>query len=123
MKLQLDAVTQQWQKKARLFAEDELIPHEVEAEMNSGRLRGGPQKFRQAFERLERAEGKPWGESTDAKPEKAKPSTAKSETATSADAASESHGSEADEMNPTPTSVTICLAGQVGAGKSSLLSV
>ena len=38
MKLQLDAVTQQWQKKARLFAEDELIPHEVEAEMNSGRL-------------------------------------------------------------------------------------
>ncbi len=38
MKLQLDAVTQKWQKKARLFAEDELIPHEVEAEMNSGRL-------------------------------------------------------------------------------------
>ncbi len=38
MKLQLDAVTLQWQKKARLFAEDELIPHEVEAEMNSGRL-------------------------------------------------------------------------------------
>lgn len=40
MKLQLDAVTQQWQKKARLFAEDELIPHEVEAEMNRGRLPG-----------------------------------------------------------------------------------
>ena len=38
MKLQLDAVSQKWQKKARLFAEDELIPHEVEAEMNSGRL-------------------------------------------------------------------------------------
>ena len=40
MKLQLDAVTQQWQKKARLFAEDELIPHEVEAVMNRGRLPG-----------------------------------------------------------------------------------
>ena len=38
MKLQLDAVTRKWQKKARHFAEDELIPHEVEAEMNSGRL-------------------------------------------------------------------------------------
>jgi len=38
MKLQLDSVSQKWQKKARLFAEDELIPHEVEAEMNSGRL-------------------------------------------------------------------------------------
>jgi len=40
MKLQLDAVSQKWQKKARLFAEDELIPHEVEAEMNRGRLPG-----------------------------------------------------------------------------------
>ena len=38
MKLQLDAVSQRWQEKARLFAEAELIPHEVEAEMNSGRL-------------------------------------------------------------------------------------
>lgn len=38
MKLQLDAVTDQWQEKARHFAEDELIPHEIEAEMNSGRL-------------------------------------------------------------------------------------
>ena len=40
MKLQLDAVSRKWQEKARLFAEAELIPHEVEAEMNSGRLPG-----------------------------------------------------------------------------------
>lgn len=38
MKLQLDATTRLWQEKARRFAEDELIPREVEAEMNNGRL-------------------------------------------------------------------------------------
>ena len=38
MKLQLDTTTQHWQEKARRFAEDELIPREVEAEMNNGRL-------------------------------------------------------------------------------------
>ena len=38
MKLQLDAITLQWQEKARRFAVEELIPHEVEAEMNGGRL-------------------------------------------------------------------------------------
>ena len=44
MKLQLDSITQQWQRKARQFAVDELIPHEVEAEMNSGRLPGAVSK-------------------------------------------------------------------------------
>ena len=38
MKLQLDAITQKWQEKARRFAVQELIPYEVEAEMNGGRL-------------------------------------------------------------------------------------
>ena len=38
MKLQLDTTTQHWQEKARRFAEEELIPREVEAEMNNGRL-------------------------------------------------------------------------------------
>jgi alkylation response protein AidB-like acyl-CoA dehydrogenase len=38
MKLNLDATTREWQKKARQFAEDELIPREIEAEMNEGRL-------------------------------------------------------------------------------------
>ncbi len=38
MKIQLDTIAQQWQEKARRFAEDELIPFEVEAEMNAGRL-------------------------------------------------------------------------------------
>ncbi len=38
MKIALDTIAQQWQEKARRFAEDELIPFEVEAEMNAGRL-------------------------------------------------------------------------------------
>lgn len=38
MKLKLDEVTREWQNKARRFAEEELIPFEIEAEMNEGRL-------------------------------------------------------------------------------------
>ena len=38
MKINLDAAALEWQRKARRFAEDELIPFEVEAEMNEGRL-------------------------------------------------------------------------------------
>jgi alkylation response protein AidB-like acyl-CoA dehydrogenase len=38
MKIQLDATAREWQHKARSFAEDELIPHEVDAELNEGRL-------------------------------------------------------------------------------------
>ena len=38
MKLNHDGTTREWQEKARRFAEEELIPHEVEAEMNGGRL-------------------------------------------------------------------------------------
>lgn len=38
MKLNLDNTALQWQEKARRFAEDELIPCEIEAEMNGGRL-------------------------------------------------------------------------------------
>lgn len=40
MKLNLDQTTRDWQEKARRFAEDELIPCELEAEMNGGRLPG-----------------------------------------------------------------------------------
>ncbi len=36
MKIMLDATAAAWQKKARQFAEQELIPCEVEAEMNGG---------------------------------------------------------------------------------------
>jgi acyl-CoA dehydrogenase len=38
MKLQLDKTTREWQEKARRFAQVELIPCELEAEMNEGRL-------------------------------------------------------------------------------------
>jgi acyl-CoA dehydrogenase len=38
MKIQLDETATQWQTRARQFAEDELIPFELEAEMNQGRL-------------------------------------------------------------------------------------
>jgi alkylation response protein AidB-like acyl-CoA dehydrogenase len=38
VKLALDTTTQGWQEKARRFAEEELIPYELEAEMNQGRL-------------------------------------------------------------------------------------
>jgi alkylation response protein AidB-like acyl-CoA dehydrogenase len=38
LKLNHDGTTREWQEKARRFAEEELIPHEVEAEMNGGRL-------------------------------------------------------------------------------------
>lgn len=36
MKIQLDVTATAWQEKARQFAEQELIPYEVEAEMNGG---------------------------------------------------------------------------------------
>ena len=38
MKVQLDSQALEWQEKARRFAEDELIPHEVDAELNGGAL-------------------------------------------------------------------------------------
>ena len=38
MKLDLDSTATEWQQKARRFAQEELIPFEVEAEMNGGRL-------------------------------------------------------------------------------------
>jgi len=40
MKLHLDSTAQEWADRARRFAEEELIPHEIEAEMNGGRLPG-----------------------------------------------------------------------------------
>jgi acyl-CoA dehydrogenase len=38
MKLNLDSTARGWAEKARKFAEEELIPREIEAEMNGGRL-------------------------------------------------------------------------------------
>ena len=38
MKLKLDDTSLEWQEKARRLAEEELIPCEIEAEMNAGRL-------------------------------------------------------------------------------------
>jgi len=38
MKIQLDQQARAWQAKAKRFAQDDLIPHEVTAEMNAGRL-------------------------------------------------------------------------------------
>jgi len=38
VKILLDATATEWQEKARRFAEEELIPFEVEAEMNGGML-------------------------------------------------------------------------------------
>jgi alkylation response protein AidB-like acyl-CoA dehydrogenase len=38
MHLELDADTRRWQAIARRFADEELTPHEVEAELNGGRL-------------------------------------------------------------------------------------
>lgn len=38
MTLEFDATTQEWQAKVRAFVEEVLIPCEVEAEMNEGRL-------------------------------------------------------------------------------------
>jgi len=36
--INLDETATRWQSKARKFAEDELIPYEIEAEMNEGKL-------------------------------------------------------------------------------------
>jgi alkylation response protein AidB-like acyl-CoA dehydrogenase len=38
VKLNLDRAAAEWSARARRFVEEELIPHEVEAEMNGGRL-------------------------------------------------------------------------------------
>jgi acyl-CoA dehydrogenase len=38
MEIQLDDVARNWQEKAYQFAREELIPHEVEAELNDGEL-------------------------------------------------------------------------------------
>ncbi|HLF32249.1 MAG TPA: acyl-CoA dehydrogenase family protein [Xanthomonadales bacterium] len=44
----LDETAAEWQRKARRFAEEELIPFEVEAEMNGGEL---PEKIRKQHKR------------------------------------------------------------------------
>jgi alkylation response protein AidB-like acyl-CoA dehydrogenase len=49
VRLNLDSTAVQWSEKARRFAEQELIPHEVEAEMNGGRL---PEAVRARHKRL-----------------------------------------------------------------------
>ncbi|MEX1993907.1 MAG: acyl-CoA dehydrogenase family protein [Steroidobacteraceae bacterium] len=38
MRIELDAMALEWQARAAKFAREELIPHEVEAELNEGRL-------------------------------------------------------------------------------------
>lgn len=38
MKIKLDKTATEWQEKARVFTEEELIPFEIEAEMNEGAL-------------------------------------------------------------------------------------
>ncbi len=38
MQIHLDAVAQDWADRARRFADEELIPHEVEAELHDGKL-------------------------------------------------------------------------------------
>ncbi|WP_405238356.1 acyl-CoA dehydrogenase family protein [Lentisalinibacter orientalis] len=38
MDIQLDGASREWQERARRFAEDYLQPHEIEAELNEGRL-------------------------------------------------------------------------------------
>jgi acyl-CoA dehydrogenase len=38
MQIQLDSVAQDWADRARRFADEELIPHEVEAELHDGKL-------------------------------------------------------------------------------------
>jgi len=49
MRVPLDDTARSWADKARRFAEAELIPHEVEAEMNGGRL---PAKARKRHKEL-----------------------------------------------------------------------
>jgi len=49
MKILLDETATQWQEKARRFAQDELIPFEIEAELNAGRL---PQTVRARHKQL-----------------------------------------------------------------------
>jgi len=38
LKILLDTTAMEWQQKARQFADQDLIPHELEAEMNGGKL-------------------------------------------------------------------------------------
>ena len=40
MKILLDATATEWQHKARQFAEEDLIPCELEAEMNTCKVKG-----------------------------------------------------------------------------------
>lgn len=49
MDITLDKTAADWQQKARRFAEDELIPFEIEAEMNGGEL---PEAVRQRHKKL-----------------------------------------------------------------------
>ena len=44
MNVPMDATTRRWRDIARRFAEERLIPHEVDAEMNEGRLPPGVSK-------------------------------------------------------------------------------
>ncbi|MFQ5732904.1 MAG: GTPase family protein [Planctomycetaceae bacterium] len=78
-------------------------------EMNSGRLKGGSQKFREAFKRF-RANDKPWETPED------------DSTEDGADVAPPvpSVGDVAPDVSEDVPPLTVCLVGQAGAGKSSV---
>lgn len=80
-------------------------------EMNSGRLKGGKEKFREAFARF-RAKEKPWDEPevADRRPDVGEQMPEPDSTQQTTD-----HGQS------TTGDITVCLAGQAGAGRSSLI--
>lgn len=99
-------------------------------EMNSGRLRGGSKRFREAYERLADSSSKPWEWSMpseeDTIDELVPPVTEKP--AESNGGAPPPESSSPDNAAPAAeepdavakAAITVCLVGQTGAGKSSL---
>lgn len=89
-------------------------------EMNSGRLRGGKERFREAMQRMSRPGKKPWDEPAQeaaSSDDPAKPQAEETEDESLAD----SSALESTMTESESAAVTICVAGQSGSGRSSVV--
>lgn len=102
-------------------------------EMNSGRLRGGSKRFRQAFDRLKKSGERPWEASDDSTlvpvPTDIRREAGDEEmrhdgvTGTDSSSPHPAHASTIapSETEPKGSDIAICVLGQAGSGKTSVI--
>jgi len=98
-------------------------------EMNSGRLRGGSKKFREAYDRLSKSKQRPWEDAIESTV--VPPPQQPTETDGQQESAAKAHGSHPVGTSPddqpqspvetTSDDITVCVIGQARSGKSSVI--